>query len=307
MRTTFIKKLMLLAEKDPRIMLLVGDLGYNVVNDFAKRFPKQFLNVGVAEQNLTGVATGLALTGRIVFTYSIGNFPTLRCLEQIRNDICYHKANVIAVSIGTGFAYGGHGVTHQALEDIAIMRSLPNLTLIAPGDPLETEAATEYLAQGVGPAYLRLGKAGEPVVHSPENTWQFGKLLETRPGTDLTLISTGAMLYTCVLAAEKLAAEYHLSACVVSMHTIKPIDFEGICQVARQTPAIFTVEEHSIIGGLGSTVAETLAESGIPVKFKRIGTPSVFPKEVGCQNYLKNVYRLDVDGIIQTVLESLKK
>lgn len=166
MRTAFIETLTQIAEKDPRIMLLVGDLGFGVVTEFAKRFPDQFVNVGVAEQNMTGIATGLALSGKIVFTYSIANFPILRCLEQLRNDVCYHQANVVSVSVGCGFSYGALGMTHHGTEDIAIMRTLPYMTTIAPGDPIETQAATAEAAKGIGPVFLRLGRAGEPVVHN---------------------------------------------------------------------------------------------------------------------------------------------
>lgn len=303
MRTAFIKKLTEMAAKDPRIMLLVGDLGFGVVTDFAKRFPKQFMNVGVAEQNMTGVATGLALTGKIVFTYSIGNFPILRCLEQLRNDACYHHANVIAVSIGTGFAYGSLGMTHQALEDIAIMRSLPYLTLIAPGDPLEAAAATEYLSKGVGPAYLRLGRAGEPLVHNGPINWQCGRAIETISGADATIISTGAMLKTAVDASQILR-KANRAIRVLSMHTVKPLDEEVIRKAAAETGRIITLEEHITCGGLGGAVAEVLAESGIPVIFRRIGTPSVFAKEVGCQDYLKKIYHLDAKSVA-TAVETL--
>src|SRR5467141_1191088 len=157
---------MALAEYNAGIMLLTGDLGFGVLNTFAERFPRQYLNVGVAEQNLTGVATGLALEGRIVFTYSIANFPTLRCLEQIRNDAAYHEANVKVVAVGGGFAYGPLGMSHHATEDLAIMRSLPEMVVVAPGDPMEVDGATRALAAHRGPAYLRLGRAGEPILHT---------------------------------------------------------------------------------------------------------------------------------------------
>jgi len=166
MRTAFVRTLTQLAEKDPRIQLITGDLGFGVLEAYAKRFPKQYLNAGVAEQNMTGLATGMALCGKTVFTYSIGNFPTLRCLEQVRNDICYHNANVKIVCIGGGFAYGSLGISHHATEDLAILRALPNMTVVAPGDPIETEAATRACAEWPGPCYLRLGKAGEPKLHA---------------------------------------------------------------------------------------------------------------------------------------------
>ena len=188
MRTAFIQALSERAAADPRITLVVGDLGFGVVTDFAKRFPRQYLNVGVAEQNMTGLAAGMAMAGRIVFTYSIANFPTLRCLEQIRNDVCYHGANVVVVAVGGGLSYGALGMSHHATEDIAILRSLPQMTVIAPGDPVETTAAVGAAAAGIGPVYLRLGRAGEPLVHEKPIAWTLGKALSVRPGDDVTLI-----------------------------------------------------------------------------------------------------------------------
>src|SRR5207245_8966920 len=165
MRNAFFRALYALAERDERVFLIVGDLGFGVVEPFAERFPGRFLNAGVAEQDMTGIAAGLALCGKIVFTYSIANFPTLRCFEQIRNDVCYHNANVKVVSVGGGLAYGALGVTHHATEDIAVMRTLPNMTIVAPADSIEAELATRALATQSGPAYLRLGRSGEPRVH----------------------------------------------------------------------------------------------------------------------------------------------
>ena len=175
MRTAFIQTLFELAEKDERINLIVGDLGYSVVEQFAERFPERYLNVGVAEQNMTGVAAGMALCGKVVFTYSIANFPTLRCLEQIRNDVCYHNVSVKIVSVGGGLAYGSLGMSHHGSEDIAILRSLPNMVVVAPGDPIEARLATEAIASHSGPCYLRLGKAGELSVHRPGVEFRLGK------------------------------------------------------------------------------------------------------------------------------------
>lgn len=292
MRTAFVETLTRLAERDPRIMLLVGDLGFGVVTDFAKRFPKQFLNVGVAEQNMAGVATGLALAGKVVFTYSIANFPILRCLEQLRNDACYHNANVISVAVGGGFSYGALGMTHHGTEDLAIMRSLPRMTVIAPGDPLETREATTAAAAGIGPVFLRLGRAGEPVVHDDDVSWELGKAISVRKGIDLTLISTGAMLYTALDVAG-LLAEQGIEARVLSMHTVKPLDQDAILEAAYETKYVATLEEHSILGGLGGAVAEVVAEAGIPgVAFRRFGLPSEFTKHVGNQTYLRGMHGL---------------
>src|SRR5271168_2577576 len=177
MRTAFFRALADLAERDERVNLIVGDIGFGVTENFARRFPQRFLNVGVAEQNMTGIAAGLALSGKIVFTYSIANFPILRCLEQVRNDVCYHNANVKIVAVGGGLAYGSLGATHHATEDLAIMRSLPRMTVIAPGDPFEAEAATRAVAAHSGPCYLRLGRAGEPAIHKSEVEFQIGKAI----------------------------------------------------------------------------------------------------------------------------------
>jgi transketolase len=306
MRTAFIETLTQAAKQDPRIMLLVGDLGFGVVNDFAERFPKQFVNVGVAEQNMAGIATGLALSGKIVFTYSIANFPILRCLEQLRNDVCYHRANVVSVSVGCGFSYGALGMTHHGTEDIGIMRTLPYMTTIAPGDPIETQAATAEAAKGIGPVFLRLGRDGEPVVHNHAMSWELGKAITVNEGTDITLISTGAMLKTTVNAAEVLSAK-GIKARVLSMHTLKPIDREAILTAAHETAGILTIEEHSRIGGLGGAVAEIIAEEvAEKVCFKRIALPSEFSEHVGNQDYLRGIYGLTIDGIVENTIALLR-
>lgn len=300
MRPAFIRTLVDLARSDDRINLLVGDLGFGLVEAYVQEFPNRFLNVGVAEQNLAGIAAGMAMCGKIAFTYSIANFPTLRCVEQIRNDICHHNADVKIVSVGCGLNYGALGVTHHATEDVAVMRALPGITVVAPGDPVEAELATRALAEQTGPAYLRLGKAGEPLVHKSDGTrLRLGTAITVRQGDDLTLIATGTMLYSAVQAADRLSRE-GIHARVLSMHTIKPLDDEAVLVAAKETRAILTLEEHSILGGLGSAVAELLAEScESQVAFKRLGIPNAFAREVGNQDYLKGLYSLDVDGILK--------
>src|SRR5207245_8000991 len=204
MRNAFIKELFELAKQDERIVLIVGDLGFGVVTPFMEQLPKQFLNAGVAEQNMTGMAAGMALSGKIALTYSIANFPTLRCLEHVRNDVCYHNANVKIVSVGGGFTYGAMGATHHAVEDIAVMRAMAGLFVVAPGDPVEARAATRAVIAYHGPCYLRLGKAGEPVVHQSAIDFELGKAIAMREGRDATLISTGGILQNVVRAAERL-------------------------------------------------------------------------------------------------------
>ena len=307
MRTAFAQTLMELAQEDSRVYLLVGDVGFGVFEPFAQAFPDRFLNVGVAEANLTGIAAGLALSGMVPFTYSIANFPTLRCLEQVRNDVCYNDANVKLVAVGGGVAYGALGATHHATEDLAIMRALPNMVVVAPGDPIEAMLATRAAYQRRSPVYLRLGRAGEPKVHSSIPNFCIGKAIELRSGNDITLVATGGLLHTALLASEKLQSE-GISSRVLSMHTLKPLDQEAVAKAARETEAIFTIEEHSIVGGLGGAVAEVLAglEGPNPI-FKPIGLPDAFSHVVGSQNYLRSFFGLSVDGISDTVLTALRQ
>ena len=303
MRSAFLRTIEELAAADPRINLIVGDLGFTVVEPFAKRFPNQFLNAGVAEQNMTGLAVGMALSGKIVFTYSIANFPTLRCLEQIRNDGCYHKADIKIVSVGGGLAYGALGSSHQATEDLAILRSLPGMTVVAPGDPVEAEYATRAVAAFPGPCYLRLGKAGEPLVHKRPIDFQLGRALTVTEGRDITIISTGAMLEPCFRAAERLEAG-GLSIRLVSMHTVKPLDADAVCRAADETGAIMTVEEHQVLGGLGGAVAEVLAQQRpTHPPFRILGIKDAFCRVVGGQDYLRKASGLSVEDIERTARE----
>jgi transketolase len=301
MRTAFIETLIEVAARDSRVFLLTGDLGFGVVEPFAAKFPTQFMNMGVAEQNMMGVATGLALSGHVVFTYSIANFPTLRCLEQIRNGPCYHNASVKVVSVGGGLAYGSLGMSHHATEDLAIMRALPNLTVVAPGDPLETRAAVTAIAAQRGPVYLRLGRAGEPLVHTQAFPFEIGRAVRMAEGTDLTLISTGGMLATTLRVASDLESS-GISCRVLSMHTVKPLDDAAVLTAARQTRLVVTIEEHSIIGGLGGAVAEVLAEAGGGTSpLKRIGLPSAFAARAGSRDYLAAEFGLDAGGILTAI------
>lgn len=297
MRTAFIESLTEAAAKDPNVMLVVGDLGFGVVLDFAKRFPKQFLNVGVAEQNMSGVAAGLALAGKTVFTYSIANFPTLRCLEQIRNDICYHNGNVVVVAVGGGLAYGSLGMSHHATEDLSIMRSIPNLSVIAPGDPHETHAAVQYAAGGVGPVYLRLGRAGEPTVHDSPTEYHPGKAIQVRAGGDAALFATGGMVYTAVQVAKQLAKD-GIDLRVISTPSIQPFDHQIVTDAAKSQKLLISLEEHSTTGGLGSAIAETLIDEELTgFHLHRIGLKPEFSGVVGDQDHLKKVAGLDADSV----------
>ncbi|CCW35482.1 transketolase subunit B [Chthonomonas calidirosea] len=302
MRTAFIEELCKLAEEEERIWLLCGDLGYSVLERFRDRFPNRYVNVGVAEQNMTGMAAGLALCGKIVFTYSIANFPVMRCLEQIRNDICYHHANVKIVAVGGGLAYGAQGYTHHGVEDLAVMRVLPEMTVIAPGDPVETRLATRAIVSYNGPCYLRLGKAGEPIVHQTDPKFEIGKAILMQDGSSVTLISTGGMLATVMQAAQRLA-ENGIAARVLSMHTLAPLDREAILAAAAETGGIVTVEEHGI-GGLASAVAEVLAVAGYAVPFRALHLPRKPTSHAGTQESLRSVHGLSVEGIV-TVARAL--
>jgi transketolase len=265
------------------------------------------VNAGVSEQNMIGLAVGMALTGKVVFTYSIGNFGTLRCLEQIRNDVCYHRANVKVVAVGGGLAYGSLGVTHHASEDVAIMRALPNMTVVAPGDPVEARLATRAVVALDGPAYLRLGKAGEPLVHETEPAFALGRAITVRDGADVTLIASGGMLATADKVARSLAGQ-GLGVRLLSMHTVKPLDRDAVARAAAETRYVFTLEEHSVEGGLGGAVAEIMAElEPGHAPLKRIGLRPEFNTTVGDQNYLKAMHGLDEESVQKTIQQIITR
>ena len=236
MRDAFTRVLMREAEKDPRLTLVTGDLGFGVLKPFWETYPGQFINAGIAEQSMTGMAAGLALTGRTVLTYSIGNFPTLRCTEQIRNDCAYHQANVKVVCVGGGFVYGSLGMSHHATEDMAVLRALPGVTVFTPGDPAEVEAVVPVMLCTPGTCYLRLGRGGEPLLHDkPIEGWTLPRALTLREGTDVALLSAGGIL-TQTVGAAKLLAEQGVSAEVVSFPCIKPIDREKLAELSQRIP-----------------------------------------------------------------------
>lgn len=307
MRDVFIRQLTSLAGSDPRIMLITGDLGFGVLDDFAARFPRQYLNAGVAEQSMTGLAAGMALSGKIVFTYSIANFPTLRCLEQIRNDAAYHGADVKVVAIGGGFSYGALGISHHATEDIAILRALPDVTVVAPGDDWEAAAATRAIAYHSGTCYLRLDKTSAPHAGIAIQDYELGRARMARDGGDLTLIASGGILSVALTAADEL--EHRGIACrVLSMHTVKPIDSIAILRAVAETKGIVTVEEHTVFGGLGSAVAEVCMDAGaFPRFFRRMGLRAGFSSMVGSQEYLREHYGLDARAIVETVLSNVSE
>lgn len=293
MRTNFINQLIEEARRNEKIFLLVGDLGYHVIEPFAEEFPDRFLNVGIAEQNMAGIAAGLAMTGYNVYFYSIGNFPTIRCLEQIRNDIAYHQANVKVVSVGAGYAYGSLGATHQATEEIGALRVLPNMVVATPGDPLEARAITKISASYDGPMYIRLGKAGEKTVHSEDSIdLKIGDICSiiTREGNQTAVFACGNILD----AALHQINEENLNYDLYSVPFVKPINKEPLINIVKTHPAgLITIEEHQKSCGMGSAIVEILNdlyyEGNIEVypKVKRIAIPDEFADVVGTQVFLR--------------------
>ena len=304
MRDTVIRTLIELGKEDRDVELITGDLGFGVLKSFWETLPNQFINAGIAEQNMTGVAAGMALEGKKVFTYSIGNFPTLRCLEQIRNDCAYHNANVNVICVGGGYVYGSLGMSHHATEDIAILRALPDVTVICPGDPVEAALAVKKIAQTDGTCYLRLGRGGEQNVNTVIKEFEIGKAYKLRDAKDMNkkvaVFSTGAILEETTKACDMLE-EQGIAVEQYSFPTVKPIDRAVIEDCASRFDNIFTVEEHNIVGGFGGAVAEVLAECGGKAKLHRIGIDDFYCIEVGSQAYLREQVGINAEGIVRKV------
>lgn len=297
MRSAFVDTICRLAEKNKDLFLITGDLGFGVLNQFWEAFPERFINAGISEQNMTSLAAGMALEGKQVYTYSIGNFLSLRCLEQIRNDVAYHEANVKIVSIGAGFAYGSAGMSHHATEDMAIMRSLPNMTVFSPSDPLEVIKIVEACERITTPCYIRLGKGGEPNLHTSLDDFVVGKGIEIMKGNSVCIFSTGAITFEAKLAAERLNKS-GISTALYSFPTIKPIDQDLIRSCASRYKLLVTVEEHNVVGGFGSAVAEVLSEMRGEHAYQiRIGLKDMYSSVVGSQSYLRSYYQIDSDAI----------
>lgn len=305
MRDAFVRTLIALAKEDKNIELITADLGFGVLKPFWEQLPDQFTNAGIAEQNMTSVAAGMALEGKNVFTYSIGNFPTLRCLEQIRNDCAYHRANVKIVCIGGGFAYGNLGMSHQATEDLAILRALPDVVVMAPADQAEAKACTRALAGYSGTAYLRLGRGGEKRIHQDISQFRIGKAVKITDGQRVAVCSTGAIFEEVEGACEILLKKGYQPA-VYTFPTVKPLDEEVIREIAGDFELIVTCEEHNIIGGFGSAVAEVLAEmQKKKARLLRIGIKDQYAAKVGSQKYLRQQYKLDALSISRRIMEEL--
>lgn len=306
MRDTFVRTLVELAKENKNIELLTGDLGFGVLKPFWEQCPDQFTNAGIAEQNMTSVAAGMALSGKTVFTYSIGNFPTLRCLEQIRNDCAYHNANVKVVCVGGGFVYGSLGMSHHATEDIAIMRALPDVVVMAPGDLVEAEEATKAIANYPGTCYLRLGRGGEKRIHEKLENFQIGKAIKIHDGEKVAIFSAGA-IFEEVQGAYDLLCAQGLNPVVYTFPTVKPIDKEVIAQCAKNCELIVTCEEHNVVGGFGSAVAEVMAElDSRNARLLRIGMEDAYCTKVGSQAYLRKEYGISAEGIAEKIKGAVK-
>ncbi len=305
MRDTFVKTLVELAKQDKRIELVTGDLGFGVLKPFWEQCPNQFTNAGIAEQNMTSLAAGMALDGKIVFTYSIGNFPTMRCLEQIRNDCAYHNANVKIVCIGGGFVYGSLGMSHHATEDLAVMRALPDVVVMAPADLAEAEECTKALVNYKGTAYLRLGRGGEKRIHKKIEGFRIGKAIKIRDGKKAAILSTGAIFDEVEMAVEELEKK-GIHPALYTFPTVKPVDTETVEQCSREYELVVTCEEHNIVGGFGSAVAEIMAEMKIKKAcLLRIGLNDVYSVKAGSQKYLRGQYGMEAVEIAERIKEKI--
>lgn len=301
MRDRFVQTLAELAEADPRITLITGDLGFGVLDSFRAKFPSQYINAGVAEQNMTLLATGLAMEGRIVFTYSIANFPTLRCLEMVRNGAAYHDLPVNIVAVGGGFSYGSLGISHHATEDLAIMRALPGIDVFVPGGQAETEAATRAIATRPGTGYLRLDK--DPGMDVEDGApFEPGVPRLIAPGSgSVALLASGGILSEAMAARTLLLAD-GVDAAVYSVHSLRPLRSESVVNIVRQHSTIVAIEEHTIVGGLSSALLEAMADASCwPKSFVRVGLEDRFSSAVGSQTYLRKVYGLDAETIASRV------
>lgn len=300
MRNAFIKAITEIG-KDENVILLINDTGQFILKDFADNYPGRLLNVGIAEQNMVGLAAGLAASGKTVFVYSIASFLA-RAYEQIKIDVCYPNLNVKFVGVGAGLAYGTMGITHHSTEDIAIMRALPNMTIISPCDPIEAEQATVRVYNHPGPVYLRLGLTDEPNLHYSNYNFTFKGIDVIKDGEDIAIISTGRMVKTALEAAEILKNS-GVSAMVVNISTIKPLPYVVNFLVREcKVKTILTIEEHNVIGGLGSAIAEDIARSDIKIPFQMMGIYNQFCTEYGSWSYLQEKLCLSATHV---VLEAL--
>ncbi len=306
MRNAYLSALYDLAGKNKNILALISDNGAIVYDKYRESFPNQFINMGIAEANMVGVASGLASCGKIPFVYTIANFIVYRAFEQVRNDVCLQKMNVKLVGIGAGFVYSNLGPTHHTTEDIALMRSLPNMTIFSPCDPLETKKVAYAAAQIDGPVYIRIATGGTPLIYEKDYDFKPGKGVVLKDGHDVAIIATGSIVREVLFAAEKLKAK-GIFVRVINLHTLKPVDRDIILKAAVETKGILTVEDQNISGGLGGSVAEVLAEeSGVCVNFKRLGLNNEFTEGYGSYQDLKEMNGISKDHIVKAVIKLLE-
>jgi transketolase len=293
------------AATDKRVVVLSGDIGNKLFDKLKVVDEKRFYNCGIAEANMMGLAAGMAMSGLRPFVYTITPFTTTRCFEQIRVDVCYHHAPVVIVGTGSGLSYSELGPTHHSLEDMAILRTLPGMRVLAPCDASELRQALHEVLKDDSPTYIRIGKKGEADIHPSLPDLKLGKVLVIRPGTDVALLCAGNMMADTLKAADLLAAS-GVSAEVVSFHTVKPLDADYLQQAASRFKLLVTVEEHSRIGGFGSAVAEWRMAQPRNVAQLGFGTDDVFMHEVGSQAYARKKYGLTADNIAATTLAALR-
>ncbi len=305
MRTAYLDTLYDLAKKDQRVYALISDNGAIVYDKYRKDLPSQYLNLGISESNMLGMAAGMASCGKIPFAYTIGAFLAYRAFEFIRNDICMQKQNVKIVGIGAGEVYSALGPTHHATEDLGGLRSLPGLMILSPASPMEVRKATAAAYEYEGPVYLRLGTNKEPEIYKEDYQFEIGKAVMLREGVDVTLIGTGSMLKDILDAADMLRNE-GIHARVINVHTIKPLDRQTILRAAKETGKIVVIEDHNIIGGLGSAAAEVIAESGIGVAFLRLGLQE-FSKGYGTYAQVKAQNGIGIKNIMEAVKELVNR
>lgn len=304
MRKTFFNKINQIASKDKNVYLLTANLGFRLFDQFRQQLPNQFIDVGVAEANMIGIASGLSLSGKNTYCYSIIPFLIMRAYEQIRMDVGYHNLGVKLVGVGGGFTYGFEGLTHFGLEDISLMRSVPNMNVIVPSDIEEAKLVADFSYKFNKPLYIRLGRMGDPVIYPKPPDFCFGKGIVLEEGKDIAIIATGNILYQAKQVLDNLKKK-GISSTLIDMHTVKPIDLGLINNCSREHEAIFTLEEHSINGGLGSAVAEVLSENSYNGKFRRIGIPDKLESVIGKAQYLRKYYSLDSDSITNTIMNTI--
>ena len=300
MRSAFIEKLELAMANDPLIYVLTADLGFRVFEGIKDKFPHQYTNVGVCEANMIGVAAGLAMNGFKVFVYSTAPFVTSRCYEQIKNSICYDNLNIKIIGVGGGFSYGAQGVTHHSVEDVAIMRALPNMAVVCPADKNETAAIADLIINHTGPLYLRLGRNYEIDQQFNQIDLKLGWGIVYQSQGEVAIFSTGNILNLSLEVFKELSKQ-GIKARVISLPIVKPLDKELILKTAQEVKAIFTLEENSIIGGLGSAVADILAEGQSKVIFKKFGLPDKFIRDVGSQDYLRDKAGLSAETVVKEI------